>query len=136
MSNYKIILSGGGTGGHIYPAIAIADEIKLRYPSSDFLFVGANDRMEMDKVPEAGYKIEGLWISGFQRRLTLKNMMFPLKLIKSLLRSQKIIKAFKPNVVMVQVVLLVVHYYKLQTQRKCQHLYKNRILIQALLINY
>ena len=99
MSNYKIILSGGGTGGHIYPAIAIADEIKLRYPSSDFLFVGANDRMEMDKVPEAGYKIEGLWISGFQRKLTLKNMMFPFKLIKSLMRSQKIIKTFKPNVV-------------------------------------
>jgi UDP-N-acetylglucosamine--N-acetylmuramyl-(pentapeptide) pyrophosphoryl-undecaprenol N-acetylglucosamine transferase len=99
MSNYKIILSGGGTGGHIYPAIAIANELKLRHPSAEFLFVGASDRMEMDKVPQEGYKIEGLWISGLQRKLALKNMMFPLKLIVSLLRSRKIIKAFKPNVV-------------------------------------
>ena len=99
MSNYKFILSGGGTGGHIYPAIAIADELKSRYPDAEFLFVGASDRMEMDKVPEAGYKIEGLWISGIQRRLTLKNLMFPFKLIVSLLRSRKIIKTFRPDVV-------------------------------------
>ena len=99
MSTYKFILSGGGTGGHIYPAIAIADELKLRYPNAEFLFVGALDRMEMDKVPQAGYKIEGLWISGIQRKLTLRNLAFPLKLIVSLLRSKKIIKTFKPNVV-------------------------------------
>ncbi len=99
MSNYKFILSGGGTGGHIYPAVAIADELKLRYPDAEFLFVGASDRMEMDKVPQAGYKIEGLWISGIQRKLTLKNLMFPLKLLISLLRSRKIIKTFKPDVV-------------------------------------
>ncbi|MDC0006926.1 undecaprenyldiphospho-muramoylpentapeptide beta-N-acetylglucosaminyltransferase [Winogradskyella sp.] len=99
MSTYKFILTGGGTGGHIYPAIAIADELKLRYPNAEFLFVGALDRMEMDKVPQAGYKIEGLWISGIQRKLTLRNLAFPLKLIVSLLRSKKIIKTFKPNVV-------------------------------------
>ena len=99
MSNYKFILSGGGTGGHIYPAVAIADELKSRYPDAEFLFVGASDRMEMDKVPQAGYKIEGLWISGIQRRLTLKNLMFPFKLIVSLLRSRKIIKTFKPDAV-------------------------------------
>jgi len=99
MSNYKFILSGGGTGGHIYPAVAIADQLKSRYPDAEFLFVGASDRMEMDKVPQAGYKIEGLWISGIQRKLTLKNMMFPFKLISSLLRSKKIIKTFKPDVV-------------------------------------
>lgn len=99
MSNYKFILSGGGTGGHIYPAVAIADELKSRYPNAEFLFVGASDRMEMDKVPQAGYKIEGLWISGIQRKLTLKNLAFPFKLISSLLRSRKIIKAFKPDVV-------------------------------------
>ena len=99
MSNYKFILSGGGTGGHIYPAVAIADELKSRYPDAEFLFVGASDRMEMDKVPQAGYKIEGLWISGIQRKLTLKNLMFPFKLLISLLRSRKIIKTFKPNVV-------------------------------------
>ena len=99
MSNYKFILSGGGTGGHIYPAVAIADELKSRYPDAEFLFVGASDRMEMDKVPQAGYKIEGLWISGIQRKLTLKNMMFPFKLMSSLLRSRKIIKAFKPDAV-------------------------------------
>ncbi|WP_299127584.1 undecaprenyldiphospho-muramoylpentapeptide beta-N-acetylglucosaminyltransferase [uncultured Winogradskyella sp.] len=99
MSNYKFILSGGGTGGHIYPAIAIADELKTRYPNAEFLFVGASDRMEMDKVPQAGYKIEGLWISGIQRKLTLKNLMFPFKLMTSLLRSRKIIKDFKPDAV-------------------------------------
>jgi UDP-N-acetylglucosamine--N-acetylmuramyl-(pentapeptide) pyrophosphoryl-undecaprenol N-acetylglucosamine transferase len=99
MAHYRFILSGGGTGGHIYPAIAIADELKSRYPESEFLFVGASDRMEMDKVPEAGYKIEGLWISGIQRKLTLKNLAFPFKLVLSLLRSRKIIKTFQPNVV-------------------------------------
>lgn len=98
MSNYKIILSGGGTGGHIYPAISIANELKSRYPDSEFLFVGAKDKMEMEKVPQAGYKIEGLWISGIQRKLTLKNLLFPFKLISSLLKSRKILKQFKPDV--------------------------------------
>ena len=77
----KIVLSGGGTGGHIYPAIAIANELKNRYPTAEFLFVGAKDRMEMEKVPESGYVIKGLWISGIQRSLTLKNLSFPFKLI-------------------------------------------------------
>ncbi|MEM6687519.1 MAG: undecaprenyldiphospho-muramoylpentapeptide beta-N-acetylglucosaminyltransferase [Bacteroidota bacterium] len=97
--SYKIILSGGGTGGHIYPAKAIANELKKRYPTAEFLFVGAKDRMEMEKVPQAGYEIEGLWISGLQRKLTLKNMLFPFKLISSLLKSRKIVKKFKPDVV-------------------------------------
>ena len=97
--SYKIILSGGGTGGHIYPAIAIANELKLRHPDAEFLFVGAKDRMEMEKVPQAGYAIKGLWISGIQRKLTLKNMMFPFKLISSLWNAKKIIKQFKPDVV-------------------------------------
>ncbi|WP_055435620.1 undecaprenyldiphospho-muramoylpentapeptide beta-N-acetylglucosaminyltransferase [Lacinutrix algicola] len=99
MSNYKIILSGGGTGGHIYPAIAIANELKLRFPNAEFLFVGAKDRMEMEKVPQAGYKIKGLWITGIERKLTLKNLMFPFKLINSLWNAKKIIKQFKPDVV-------------------------------------
>ncbi len=98
MSNYKIILSGGGTGGHIYPAISIANELKQRYPNAQFLFVGAKDKMEMEKVPQAGYKIEGLWISGIQRKLTTKNLSFPFKLINSLIRSRGIIKQFKPDV--------------------------------------
>lgn len=99
MDNYRFILSGGGTGGHIYPAIAIADELKLRHPNAEFLFVGAKDRMEMEKVPKAGYKIEGLWISGIQRKLTLRNLMFPFKLISSLISAGKIVAKFKPNVV-------------------------------------
>ncbi|MBF7091899.1 undecaprenyldiphospho-muramoylpentapeptide beta-N-acetylglucosaminyltransferase [Flavobacterium sp. ALJ2] len=99
MTKYKFILSGGGTGGHIYPAIAIANELKLQYPDAEFLFVGAKDKMEMQKVPQAGYEIKGLWIAGLQRKLTLQNAMFPFKLISSLLQSRKIIKAFKPNVV-------------------------------------
>ncbi|MEO8933589.1 MAG: undecaprenyldiphospho-muramoylpentapeptide beta-N-acetylglucosaminyltransferase [Xanthomarina sp.] len=96
---FNIILSGGGTGGHIYPAIAIANELKRRFPDAEFLFVGAKDRMEMEKVPQAGYKIEGLWISGIQRELSLKNLSFPFKLISSLFKARKIINRFKPDVV-------------------------------------
>ena len=99
MGNYKFIVSGGGTGGHIYPAIAIANELKRRFPKAEFLFVGAKDRMEMEKVPQAGYKIEGLWITGLQRELTLKNMMFPIKLISSLIKARKIVSRFKPDAV-------------------------------------
>lgn len=99
MSNYKFILSGGGTGGHIYPAISIANELKVRYPNAEFLFVGAKDRMEMEKVPQAGYKIEGLWISGIQRSMSLKNLVFPFKLIDSLLKARKIVQQFKPTLV-------------------------------------
>lgn len=95
----RIILSGGGTGGHIYPAISIANELKLRYPEAKILFVGAKDRMEMEKVPQAGYEIKGLWISGIQRKLSFKNLMFPFKLLSSLGKSRKIIKEFKPDVV-------------------------------------
>ncbi len=95
----RVIISGGGTGGHIFPAISIANEIKLRYPEADILFVGAQDRMEMQKVPEAGYPIEGLWISGLQRRLTVKNLLFPVKLVKSLWKARDIIRKFKPDVV-------------------------------------
>ncbi len=98
MKPYKFIISGGGTGGHIYPAIAIAKELQLQYPTAEFLFVGAKDRMEMEKVPQNGFKIEGLWISGLQRNLKLQNLAFPLKLASSLIRSRKIINAFKPDV--------------------------------------
>ena len=94
----NIIISGGGTGGHIYPAIAIANEIKLRYPEVNFLFVGAKDKMEMEKIPQAGYEIKGLWISGIQRKLTLNNLIFPLKLISSLWNARKIINKFKPDI--------------------------------------
>ena len=95
----KFIISGGGTGGHIFPAIAIADEIKKRLPEAEILFVGAKDRMEMQKVPQAGYPIEGLWISGIQRKLTWQNLIFPLKFIHSLWKSRQIIKRFKPDAV-------------------------------------
>ncbi|RIV73964.1 undecaprenyldiphospho-muramoylpentapeptide beta-N-acetylglucosaminyltransferase [Flagellimonas aequoris] len=98
MGNYRFILSGGGTGGHIYPAVAIANELKRRHPDAKFLFVGAKDKMEMEKVPQAGYEIKGLWISGLQRKLTLKNLMFPFKVISSLLGARKIVKQFKPQV--------------------------------------
>ncbi len=94
---YKFIISGGGTGGHIYPAIAIANELKSRYPNAEFLFVGASDRMEMEKVPQAGYKIIGLWIAGLQRNLSLKNLLFPFKLISSLVKSWFIVGSFKPT---------------------------------------
>ena len=95
----NILISGGGTGGHIYPAIAIANELKARYPKAKFLFIGAKDRMEMEKVPREGYEIEGLWISGIQRKLSLNNLLFPFKFIFSLLKAESIIRKFKPNVV-------------------------------------
>ena len=99
VSKLKIIISGGGTGGHIFPAIAIADALKILQPDIEILFVGALGRMEMDKVPAAGYPIKGLWISGLQRSLTLKNLTFPIKLIHSTFNARKIIKEFKPHVV-------------------------------------
>ena len=99
MKPYKFILSGGGTGGHIYPAIAIANELKSRFPDAEFLFVGAEDKMEMQKVPQSGYKIIGLWIAGIQRRITFDNALFPIKLLSSLLKARKIIREFKPDVV-------------------------------------
>ena len=95
----KFIISGGGTGGHIYPAVAIANELKAQFPDATFLFVGAKDKMEMQKVPQAGYKIEGLWIAGLQRKITVQNALFPVKLASSLLKSFFILKRFKPDVV-------------------------------------
>ena len=90
----RLIVSGGGTGGHIFPAIAIADAFKRRHPDAEILFVGAKGRMEMDRVPKAGYPIEGLWISGFKRELSLDNLSFPFKLISSLCKAKKILKKF------------------------------------------
>jgi UDP-N-acetylglucosamine--N-acetylmuramyl-(pentapeptide) pyrophosphoryl-undecaprenol N-acetylglucosamine transferase len=93
----KILISGGGTGGHIFPALAIANALKQKC-DADILFVGALGRMEMKKIPEAGYQIEGLWISGFQRRITLKNILFPFKIIFSLTQALMIINRFKPDI--------------------------------------
>ena len=86
---YRVIISGGGTGGHVYPAIAIANKMKELFSDTDFLFVGAKGKLEMEKVPDAGYDIIGLWISGLQRKLTLKNLMFPIKLISSMMKAKK-----------------------------------------------
>lgn len=99
MARVKIIISGGGTGGHIFPAIAIANAIKLKYPDSEILFVGAEGKMEMEKIPASGYKIIGLPIMGIQRKLTLQNLKVPFKLLFSLLKARKVIKEFKPDVV-------------------------------------
>lgn len=95
---YRLLISGGGTGGHIFPAVAIANEFRDRHPNAEILFVGAEGRMEMTRVPEAGYKIIGLWISGLQRKLTLSNLLFPVKLIVSYFKARRIVKEFKPDV--------------------------------------
>ena len=95
----RIIIAGGGTGGHIFPAIAIANAIKKLEPQTEFLFVGAKGKMEMEKVPQAGYKIEGLDIAGFNRSSLIKNFSLPVKLIKSFVQVRKIVKAFKPDAV-------------------------------------
>jgi len=93
----KVLLSGGGTGGHIFPAIAIADEIRKRFPDAEFLFIGANGKMEMEKVPQAGYRIEGIDIAGINRGNMLSNLGLPFKILKSLSKSKKIIKSFAPD---------------------------------------
>lgn len=99
MSQYRVIVSGGGTGGHIFPAIAIANALKENYPGTEVLFVGAEGKMEMEKVPAAGYEIIGLPIMGIQRRLTLQNLKVPFKVIASLKKAKKVINEFKPDVV-------------------------------------
>ena len=98
-NSLRVMISGGGTGGHIYPAIAIANAIKAMRPDTEFVFVGAKGKMEMQKVPEAGYHIIGLWISGIQRSLSVKNLMFPFKVVSSIVKSFRILKKFKPDVV-------------------------------------
>ena len=99
MKQLKVILSGGGTGGHIFPAVAIANAIKKLVPHAELLFVGALGKMEMEKVPAAGYRIIGIPIAGLQRKFTLSNLKLPFLIIRSLLKTKKIINDFKPDVV-------------------------------------
>ena len=94
-----MIIAGGGTGGHIFPAIAIANAVKQLQPSADILFVGAKGKMEMEKVPKEGYQIIGLDIAGYNRDSMIKNALLPFKLIKSFFSAAKIIRNFKPNAV-------------------------------------
>ncbi len=98
MQLQRVIISGGGTGGHIFPAIAIANAIKELSPGVEILFVGANGKMEMEKVPAAGYKIEGLNIAGLQRSLSLKNILLPFKVVGAVWKAKSIIKKFDPQV--------------------------------------
>ena len=95
----RIIISGGGTGGHVFPAIAIANAIRMQVPEADILFIGARGKLEMEKVPAAGYRIEGLPIAGFQRKLSMKNLSFPFKLLNSMIRARKLVTDFSPDVV-------------------------------------
>ncbi len=94
----KVLMSGGGTGGHIFPAVAIAQEIQKRFPDAEFLFIGAEGKMEMEKVPQAGFRIEGLNIAGFDRGNLLANVGLPFKIISSLRKANSIIKNFKPDI--------------------------------------
>lgn len=98
MAGKRFIISGGGTGGHIFPAIAIANTLKKQLPDSEILFVGASDRMEMQRIPEAGYEIKGLKIAGFQRGKLLANLGLPVKVMTSLMSAYRIVKGFKPSV--------------------------------------
>ena len=95
----RIVFSGGGTGGHIFPAIAVAQELTARAPDTEVLFIGAKGKMEMTKVSKAGFDIKGLWISGFHRKLTIRNLLFPFKLIVSLISAYRILRSFKPDLV-------------------------------------
>lgn len=95
---YRLIISGGGTGGHVFPAIAIANAFRERHADADILFVGAEGKMEMLRVPEAGYRIIGLWIVGIKRNLSLSNLLFPIKLILSYWKARQIVRKFRPHV--------------------------------------
>lgn len=99
MSSPRVLIAAGGTGGHVYPAIAIADALKDAEPETEVLFVGTKDHMEWDAVPKAGYDIKNIWISGFHRRFTLKNILFPIKLSSSIVQSWGIISQFNPDAV-------------------------------------
>jgi len=99
MKKLKVIISGGGTGGHIFPAISVAKSLEKKVKFIELLFVGSKNRMEMQKIPEYGYNIKGLWISGFQRSFSLRNLLFPIKLISSLIKSRNIIRDFRPDLV-------------------------------------
>ena len=95
----RLIIAGGGTGGHIFPAVAIANAIKEMQPDTEILFVGAEGKMEMEKVPQAGYNIKGLTIAGFERNSLIKNIGLPFKLVKSFLQVRTIFKEFRPDAV-------------------------------------
>lgn len=95
----RVLMAAGGTGGHVYPAIAIADAIKNSKPDAEFLFVGTRDRMEWETVPKYGYEIKSIWISGIHRRLTIQNLLFPIKLLTSIIQSFAILKSFNPDIV-------------------------------------
>ena len=99
----RVIISGGGTGGHIFPAVSIANKLKQLNPSTEILFVGAEGKMEMEKVPAEGYRIVGLPMAGVQRRLSMKNLMnnltVPFRVVESVLHARRIVKEFKPDVV-------------------------------------
>ena len=99
MKQFRLIISGGGTGGHIYPALAIAKGLRKKYSNTNILFVGAIGKMEMEKVPKEGFNIIGLWISGFKRSLSIQNLLFPIKTIFSIVHSLRILKKFKPDIV-------------------------------------
>ncbi|WP_234571020.1 undecaprenyldiphospho-muramoylpentapeptide beta-N-acetylglucosaminyltransferase [Rhodohalobacter sp. 614A] len=99
VGNLRVLMAAGGTGGHVYPAIAIADAIKEMHSDAEFLFVGTRDRMEWEIVPKYGYKIKSIWISGVHRRLTIQNLLFPAKLVTSIIQSFLILKSFKPDIV-------------------------------------
>lgn len=96
--HYKVLISGGGTGGHIFPALSIANALKRRDPETEILFVGAEGRMEMERVPAAGYEIIGLPVSGFNRRNLFSNIRVLFRLFKSMWKAKKILSSFKPDI--------------------------------------
>jgi UDP-N-acetylglucosamine--N-acetylmuramyl-(pentapeptide) pyrophosphoryl-undecaprenol N-acetylglucosamine transferase len=127
--SYKIVISGGGTGGHIYPAVSIANEIKTQFPDAEILFVGAEGKMEMEKVPKAGFDIVGLPIAGINRSNMFANISFPLKLAKSLIKAHKTVKLFKPDIAIgvggyaSGPTLLMANYQKVKTLLQEQNSY-------------
>jgi len=129
--NKRVIIAGGGTGGHIFPALAIANALKKKEPDMEILFVGARGKMEMEKVPEAGYPIEGIDITGYNRSSILKNFTLPYKLVKSYFQVKNIFKTFRPQAAIGVADTAASQYYDTHRQKEFLRLFMNRILMPA-----
>ena len=129
MKQFKFILSGGGTVGHINPALAIAKELRFRYPNCKILFVGAKGRMEMKIIPSEGFKIIGLWISGYVRKKIIQNILLPFKLIVSFFQSLFICVNFKPDLLLEQEDMLVFQFYLLPNIKVTYHSSRTNLIL-------
>jgi UDP-N-acetylglucosamine--N-acetylmuramyl-(pentapeptide) pyrophosphoryl-undecaprenol N-acetylglucosamine transferase len=116
-TKYRFLFAGGGTGGHLFPAVAVAEQIRELKPEADILFIGTKDKIEGRVVPKLGFKFNSIWIKGFSRKLTLENLLFPLKLFVASVQSLIINMSFKPKVLVDMLLVLLSGQHQLWVQR-------------------